>query len=155
MMSGRKEIAIGLAFVAIYVFLFRFIRSSRMVVQDLIGLIVAMLPIILNVEGWRRWRGTRRDEKAVRWRKIVGFVGLVANTSAVCFFYIIVVMDLRYKNGYKLIDTYPVIVGCLILAAVTLAIGLFALRRIRLAVVLGSFATSWVILLALGSGGVL
>ena len=40
--------------------------------------------IILNVAGWWRWKRVWRDEKAARWRKVVGLVGLVANTSALC-----------------------------------------------------------------------
>ncbi|MFZ0539200.1 MAG: hypothetical protein WAM47_20215, partial [Candidatus Sulfotelmatobacter sp.] len=128
-------------------------------VHNIIGFFVTMLPIILNVAGWWRWKRVWRDEKAARWRKVVGLVGLVANTSALCLvcvslFYSVAV-EKAHREVFQSIDLYPVIVGCLILSASALAVGTFAPRRLRLAVVLGGFAMGWWLLLVLGSGGVL
>lgn len=158
-MNGKREAALALGFVAVYLFVFRFNRSSHILVDNIIGLVVSMLPIILNVAGWWRWKSVWRDEKAARWRKVAGLAGLVANTLALClacvsFFYSVAV-ERAHREAFQSIDLYPVIVGCLVLSASALAVGIVAPRRFRLAVVLGGFAMGWLLLLVLGSGGVL
>jgi hypothetical protein len=83
----------------------------------------------------------------------------VANTSAlglVCVSLLYsVAVEKAHREAFQDIDLYPVIVGCLVLSASALSVGMLAPRRLRLAVVLGGFAMGWWLLLVLGSGGVL
>jgi nicotinamide riboside transporter PnuC len=158
MTAAKKEIIFGLVFVAAYALLSHFVRSAARVSVLIFGIFVVS-PIVLNVYGWWRWRGVRSDEGTPRWRKIAGLSGLVADTSAVClawlsFFYSILVEN-THRQGFRGIDPYPAFVACLVLSVAALAIGVVAPRRIRLAVVLGGFTMSWLILLMIGSAGVL
>lgn len=159
-MTGRqKEIVFGLSFVTAYTVLSHFIRSTAIVSAVIFGIFVA-LPIVLCVSGWWRWQGVRRNENTPRWRQMVGLSALVTNTSVVClvwlfFSYSIFFADTRHSYGSIAIDPYPVVVACLILSLAMLAMGMAAPRRIRLAVVLGGFTMSWLILVIIGGGGVL
>ncbi len=118
--------------------------------------IVLLLPFVLNVAGWSRWRSTWRDQSAAVWRKVIGFGGLVANTVAMClpflvFFYngFLLNYDVRHPpglRGFKQIDLLSTVVGCLILSMAALVAGLVAPKRIRLAVVLGGFTMASLIL---------
>jgi hypothetical protein len=151
----KKELALGLAFVAVYVCVFHFLHSWPIGVQSVVGGITIFLPIALNVAGWWRWRGVRRDDTILRWRKVAGLIGLMANSIALLFpslvFFYNTVLTRYYMNrrpglpGVKEIDLELLVNFCLILSLAAM-IDFVAPRRIRLAVVLGGFAMGWLIL---------
>jgi hypothetical protein len=117
---------------------------------------VLLLPFVLNVAGWWRWRGVRRDQSMARWRKGFGLGGLVANTLAMClpflvFFYngFLINYDIHHPpglRGFKQIDLLTVVEVCLLLSLAAVGAGILAPRRIRLMVALGGFTLSSFIL---------
>src|SRR5258708_31141665 len=79
MTEGPREIAVA-AGVVLFVYLALF---SSAAIQNSSVVIVLLLPIVLNVVGWRRWNGVRQDGSAARWRKAAGLLGLATSTLAV------------------------------------------------------------------------
>ena len=118
--------------------------------------IVLLLPFALNVAGWWRWPGVKRDQSAALWRKGVGLGGLVANAFSIClpflaFFYNGFLINYYVHHpsglrGLKEIDLLKVVVVCLFLSLAAVVAGIVAPRRIRLAVALGGFTVASLIL---------
>jgi hypothetical protein len=119
-------------------------------------------PIALNMLGWCLWIWHRRSED-VAWRQAVAWLGLIGNALAICLPF----LALRYdafvftRRGGNLGNPpmLPVSAGphieptlrlCLILSDVLMILGLAAPKRIRLAVVLGGFASAWLLQTLIG-----
>jgi hypothetical protein len=158
MTRATKEIALGLTFVAGYVFLVLHWLPVRQE-YSLSSLCIKLLPpVMLNLAGWWRWVRVRHGQDTASWRKVVGLPGLVAVTLAtivpwIVFYYdfILVGFDMRRYPasrlpGWKVIDLYLTFRSCLLVSLVVMVLGFAAPRRIRLAVVLGGFATGWLIM---------
>ncbi len=154
MKGARNEIALVVAVISVCWTLKHSAPGGR--VEMVTFWIVLLLPFVLNVAGWSRWRSTWRDQSAAVWRKVIGFGGLVANTVAMClpflvFFYngFLLSYDVRHPpglRGVRQIDLLSTVIGCLILSMAALVAGLVAPKRIRLAVVLGGFTMASLIL---------
>jgi hypothetical protein len=154
MTGAKKEIAIVLVVAAICWALKTSAPGGR--VEAVTFWIVLLLPFVLNVAGWWRWRSIGEDRSTLRWRKILGFGGLAANTLAMglpflVFFYngFLINYDVHHPpglRGLRQIDLLATVEGCLLLSIAALVAGLVGPRRIRLAVALGAFTMASFIL---------
>jgi hypothetical protein len=154
MTGAIKEIALILGVVGVCVLLKHSAPGGR--VEMVTFWIVLLLPFVLNAAGWLRWQTVRRDRRTALWRKVVGFIGLVANALAMCLPFLVFVYngflvryDMRHPlglRGFKEIDLYATVAGCLILSLATLVAGIVAPRPIRLTVSLGGFTMASLIL---------
>jgi hypothetical protein len=154
-LGAVTEVAVGVAFVIAYVHLSRFLWSLGPRREADLFWIKVLPPAILALVGWWLWLKVWHDQGTAGWRKVVGLVGLIASTLAISIPWVVVYYDLivagfdmrRYPRsiypGWQSVDLYWTFQSCFLVSAVTMALGLAAPRRIRLAVVSGSFATYW------------
>ncbi|HXO36976.1 MAG TPA: hypothetical protein VN901_31930 [Candidatus Acidoferrales bacterium] len=153
-----REVALGIVFVAGYIYLLRFLHSFPTRAMLRIEWIEQLPPVVLNVAGWCLWIWHRRSQNPP-WRQGVAWLGLIGNALAVCLPFLAFKYDLfvfTRKGGYlgnppllpvsdaPHID--PTLHLCLILSAAVLVLGFAAPKRVRFAVVLGGFAMTWLLL---------
>jgi hypothetical protein len=146
-----------IAFAAGVVLLVYLTLFSRVALQSSSRMIVFLLPVVLNVVGWRRWNSVSHDGSTARWRKTVGLLALGASTLSVAlacvgcgvFAYALV----RFVNT---VDHPPVpwlnaieaglfAQICLALSAVAVLGSFMAPARIRLAVALSGLTMACLI----------
>ncbi|MGB8583079.1 MAG: hypothetical protein WCD47_19840 [Candidatus Sulfotelmatobacter sp.] len=150
--SAVTEFAVGLAFVAAYVFLFRYLHSFGPRQEASLIWIKFLPPAILTLVGWYRYGKLRTNLASAGWRKAASVVALLAETLSISVPWLVAHYDLRVVGfdmrryptskfpGWKVIDLYLTFRTCSILGLLTMALGFAAPKRIRLAVVLGGFA---------------
>ena len=108
-------------------------------------LFLAVCPSI----GWWRWQGVKTDSTTVLWRKMVGLLGLTANTLAIAVPFVACLYQFT-RNTYSLnvsMPNFPLIIRfAFFLAVCGLIGGVLAPRRIRLVTAAGGLIISSVIL---------
>ena len=108
-------------------------------------LFLAVCPII----GWWRWQGVKTDSTTVPWRKMVGLLGLTANTLAIAVPFVACLYQFT-RNTYSLnvsMPNFPLIIRfAFFLAVCGLIGGILAPRGIRLVTAAGGLIISSVIL---------
>jgi hypothetical protein len=142
MTQSLKEIAVAAAGILfLYLALF-----SRIAIKNSLFLIIFLLPVVLNVVGWRRWNGVRHDGSTARWRRTAGLLGLAASTLAVVLacvvFGVFATATARFVRTadhppvpwINAIDLGLVARVCIALSAAALLAGTVAPVRIRLVV---------------------
>jgi hypothetical protein len=111
----------------------------------LIVLLLAVCPII----GWWRWHGVKNDSTTVLWRKMLGLLGLTANTLAIAVPFVACLYQFT-RNTYSLnvpMPDFPLIIRfSFFLSLGGLIAGVLAPRRIRLVIAAGSLMISSLIL---------
>ena len=148
------EVALGGVFIAAYLYLFSFLHAFGPEAELRMLWVKELPPVALNVVGWWLWIWHRRSQNAA-WRQAVGWLGLIGNALAIClpflaFKYDAFVFTRRGGRGYPpmlpvsgVSHIRPTLRLCLVLSVVSLIIGFLAPKRIRLAVVLGGFTSTW------------
>lgn len=155
-----REVALGFAFIAAYVYLFRFLHAFPIRDELRMWWIEELPPVVLNVAGWWLWISYQRTQSSP-WRQAVAWLGLIGNALAIC----LPLLAFKYdsfvftRNGGDWGPRHflpvsaaphvePALHVCLILSAVVLVLGFAAPKWIRLALVLGGFAMAWLFLSA-------
>jgi hypothetical protein len=153
-----KEVALGIVFIAGYIYLLRFLHSFPTGTMLRMWWIEELPPVVLNVAGWCVWIWHRRSQNPP-WRQGIAWLGLIGNALAVCLPFLAFKYDLfvfTRKGGYlrnppllpvsDAPHVEPTLHLCLILSAAVLVMGFAAPKRVRFAVVFGGFATTWLLL---------
>ena len=154
MKHAMREAALGIAFIAAYVYLFRFLHTFPTKVELGMFWIKELPPVVLNVAAWCLWIWHRRTQNEP-WKQAVAWFSLIGNALVIClplfaFNYDAFVFAPRGRLGSPSIlpssaglHVEPTLRFCLIFSIALLVLGFAAPRRIRLAVVLGGFASAW------------
>lgn len=120
-------------------------------IQSFLFIVVLLLEGALIVAGWWCWIKTRNAESVARWRKRVGLLGVVANTTALA----IPVVSLAYMMHYPfirigvhlpMINPQWMVLTCLMFALCGLIAGILAPPRSRFATALGGLIIASIIL---------
>ena len=78
-----KDVALGIVFIAGYIYLLRLLHSFPTRAMHRIEWIEQVPPVVLNVAGWCLWIRHQRNQNPP-WRQAVGWLGLIGNALAVC-----------------------------------------------------------------------
>ena len=150
------EVTVGLALGYAYISLSRFLHTLGPRQEGSLMWVKVLPPAVLALVGWWLWVRVRHDPNTAGWRKVAGVLGLIAASLAVSVPWIVVYydvivtgFDMRHQYprskfpGWTVIDLYWTFQSCFFISAVAMVLGLVAPRRIRLVVVVGGFATYW------------
>lgn len=120
-------------------------------VQSFLFIVVLLLEGALIVAGWCYWMKSRNAESIPRWRKRLGLLGVIANTTALA----IPVASLLYMMRcpfigvgvhLPMIDPQWMILACLMFSLCGLIAGLLGPPRSRFATALGCLIIASIIL---------
>lgn len=157
MKQAMRDVALGVVFVAAHIYLFRFLHTFPTKAELRMWWVKELPSVVLNVAGWWLWVSYQRTQSSF-WKQAVAWLGLIGNAVAIC----LPLLAFRYDSfvftrrggelGYPPIlpvnaapHVEPALHLSLILSVVMLALGLAAPRRVRLPVVLGGFASAWLL----------